>query len=48
MAKEVEFWSWQEQEFSLLQVDQTGTGAHQASYPVDKTGSFPEVKMTKT
>jgi hypothetical protein len=33
--------SQQDQEFSCVNVVQTGHGAHPASYPVDTGGSFP-------
>jgi hypothetical protein len=36
-----EFESWWVQEFSLLHVVQTSSGAHQASYPMGTGGSFP-------
>jgi hypothetical protein len=36
-----EFESRYGQEFSLLLVVQTGSGAHSASYPMDTNGSFP-------
>jgi hypothetical protein len=39
-----EFESRWGQEFSLLHVVQTGSGAHPASYPMGTGGSFPGVK----
>jgi hypothetical protein len=39
-----EFKSWYGQEFSLVHVVQTGSGAHPVSYPMSPGGSFPEEK----
>jgi hypothetical protein len=36
------------QEFSLLNVVQTGSGAHPASHPTGTGGSFPGVKAAGT
>jgi hypothetical protein len=41
MAEGSKFESWEGQEFSLLHVIQTGSGAHPASYPIGMGGSFP-------
>jgi hypothetical protein len=35
------------QEFSLLQVIQTGSGAHTVSHPMGTGGSFPGDKVTE-
>jgi hypothetical protein len=40
----VKFEYWKGQEFSLLHIVQTGSGAHPASYPMGSGGSFPGVK----
>jgi hypothetical protein len=32
---------WYGEEFSLLHVIQTGSGAHPASYPMSSQGAFP-------
>jgi hypothetical protein len=45
--EELEFDSRQGQEFFLLHIVKTGSGAHQASYPVDTGGSFPGVKAAR-
>jgi hypothetical protein len=39
-TKELEFKSWQGEEFSFLHIIQTGSGAHPASYPMSKV-KFP-------
>jgi hypothetical protein len=44
-TKGSEFESRWGQEFSLLHVVQTGSGAHPASYPMGTGGSFPEGKV---
>jgi hypothetical protein len=36
-----------EQEFSLLHIVHTDTGAHPASYPMDTEGSFPGSKAAE-
>jgi hypothetical protein len=41
----LEFQSRYGQEFSLLRIVQTGSGAHPASYPMCTGGSFPGVKQ---
>jgi hypothetical protein len=35
------------QEFSLLQVVQTGSGAHSTSYPMGTEGSYPGDKVAR-
>jgi hypothetical protein len=45
MTKGSELESWWGQEFSLLHVIQTGSGAHSASYPMGTRGTFPRVKQ---
>jgi hypothetical protein len=44
MTEKSEFESWWGQEFSLLQVDQTGSEVHPTFYPMGTEGSLPEVK----
>jgi hypothetical protein len=44
MAEVSEFESRYGQEFPLLHVVQTGSGAHPASYPMETGDSFPGVK----
>jgi hypothetical protein len=46
-AKGSEFESWLGQEFSLLCVIQTSSGAHPASYPMSRGGSFPGGKAAR-
>jgi hypothetical protein len=41
MAEELEFESQYDQQFSLLHVIQTGSGAHPTSYPMGTWGFFP-------